>query len=122
MFLFPFYYMVIGSLQREPHTDIAGAFPNPANLTPHNFVDINAQVDLARTLVNSGIFTAGVLLCTLVFGLLAGYALAVLRFRGRRVLFAIDAADPVLPFQLFMIPLYVLIARDVRTGRQSTSG
>ena len=57
VFLFPFYYMVIGSLQREPQTDLAGAFPNPANLTVDNFTDINAQVDLARTLVNSGIFT-----------------------------------------------------------------
>ena len=54
VFLFPFYYMVIGSLQREPQTDLAGAFPNPANLTLDNFADINAQVDLARTLVNSG--------------------------------------------------------------------
>ena len=33
VFLFPFYYMVIGALQREPQTDLAGAFPNPANLT-----------------------------------------------------------------------------------------
>jgi hypothetical protein len=89
VFLFPFYYMVIGSLQREPQTDLAGAFPNPANLTVDNFSDINAQVDLARTLVNSGIFTGGVLLSTLVFGLLAGYALAVLRFRGRTVLFTV---------------------------------
>jgi multiple sugar transport system permease protein len=111
VFLFPFYYMVIGALQREPRTDIAGAFPNPANLTLDNFVDINAQVDLARTLVNSAIFTGGVLLSTLVFGLLAGYALAQLRFRGRTVLFTVMLLILVLPFQLFMIPLYVLVVR-----------
>jgi ABC-type glycerol-3-phosphate transport system permease component len=33
VFLFPFYYMVIGALQREPKPDVSGAFPNPANLT-----------------------------------------------------------------------------------------
>ena len=110
-FLFPFYYMVIGALQREPRTDISGAFPDPANLTLDNFVAINAQVDLARTLVNSGIFTLGVLLSTLVFGLLAGYALAQLRFRGRTVIFTVMLLILVLPFQLFMIPLYVLIVR-----------
>ncbi len=27
VFLFPFYYMVIGSLQKEPDTSIKGAFP-----------------------------------------------------------------------------------------------
>ncbi len=112
VFLFPFYYMVIGALQREPQTDIAGAFPNPANLTLDNFAEINASVDLARTLLNSAIFTVGVLLSTLVFGLLAGYALAQLHFRGRTVLFTVMLLILVLPFQLFMIPLYVLVVRS----------
>jgi multiple sugar transport system permease protein len=111
VFLFPFYYMVVGALQREPRSDIAGAFPNPANLTLDNFVAINNQVDLVRTLVNSGIFTGGVLLTTLVIGLLAGYALAQLQFRGRTVIFTVMLLILVLPFQLFMIPLYVLIVR-----------
>jgi multiple sugar transport system permease protein len=103
--------MVVGALQREPRTDISGAFPDPANLTLDNFVAINAQVDLARTLVNSGIFTFGVLLATLVIGLLAGYALAQLNFRGRTLIFTVMLLILVLPFQLFMIPLYVLIVR-----------
>ncbi len=110
-FLFPFYYMVVGALQREPNTDISGAFPNPANLTLANFGDINARVDLARTLINSGIFTGGVLLATFVIGLLAGYALAQLEFRGRNVVFNAMLLILVLPFQLFMIPLYLLIVR-----------
>ena len=33
VFLFPFYYMVIGALQSEPNSSISGAFPNPAILT-----------------------------------------------------------------------------------------
>ena len=112
VFLFPFYYMVVGSLQREPRSDLAGAFPDPANLTLDNFGAINDQVDLARTLVNSGIFTGGVLLATLVIGLLAGYALAQLQFRGRGLVFTAMLLILVLPFQLFMIPLYVLIVRS----------
>jgi len=111
LFLFPFYYMVVGALQREPNTDISGAFPNPANLTFANFADINAQVNLVRTLINSGIFTGGVLLATFFIGLLAGYALAQLSFRGRSVVFNAMLLILVLPFQLFMIPLYVLIVR-----------
>lgn len=112
VFLFPFYYMIVGSLQREPRSDLAGAFPSPDNLTLDNFGAINAQVDLARTLVNSGIFTGGVLLATLVIGLLAGYALAQLQFRGRALVFTSMLLILVLPFQLFMIPLYVLIVRS----------
>lgn len=111
VFLFPFYYMVVGSLQREPNPGISGAFPNPANLTLGNFGDINADIDLVRTLINSGIFTGGVLLGTFAIGLLAGYALAQLEFRGRGVVFNAMLLILVLPFQLFMIPLYVVIVR-----------
>ena len=112
VFLFPFYYMVIGSLQAEPDSTVAGAFPNPANLTLDNFTAINERISLLTGLVNSGIFTGGVLLGTLVFGLLAGYALAQLQWRGRGVTFALALLVQVVPFQLLMIPLYVLIARD----------
>lgn len=112
VFLFPFYYMVIGSLQTKPDTSPAGAFPNPANITLQNYVQINERISLLSGLVNSGIFTGGVILCTVVFGVLAGYALSVLHWRGRGVTFSIALLVQIVPFQLLMIPLYVLIARD----------
>ena len=111
-FLFPFYYMFIGSLQTEPDPTIAGAFPNPANLTGQNYVEINEGISLGTGLLNSGIFTGGVILGTIVFGTLAGYALAILHWRGRGVTFALALLVQVVPFQLLMIPLYVLIARE----------
>ena len=88
-FLFPFYYMVIGSLQTEPDPTVGGAFPNPANLTVDNYTAINERINLLQGLVNSGIFTGGVLLGTMVFGLLVGYALAQLEWRGRGATFAL---------------------------------
>ncbi|MFJ4988594.1 carbohydrate ABC transporter permease [Streptomyces sp. NPDC088732] len=111
-FLFPFYYMLIGSLQREPDSSPAGAFPRPGNLSLHNYTEINSAISLGRSLVNSGIFTGGVIICTTVFGLLAGYALARLHFRGKGTTFAMVLLVQVVPFQLLMIPLYVLIVRD----------
>ena len=116
VFLFPFYYMVIGALQREPNTDLSGAFPNPANLTLDNLRNINGAINLPRTLLNSGIFTGGVLLCTLVLGLLAGYALARLEFRGRGMVFNAMLLILIVPFQVLMIPLYVMIVRGYLLG------
>ncbi|WP_249999259.1 carbohydrate ABC transporter permease [Actinoplanes sp. M2I2] len=110
IFLFPFYYMLVGSLQSAPDTSVGGAFPT-SGLTLDNYRDINSRVDLLGSLVNSGIFTGGVLLGTVVFGTLAGYALARLQFRGRGVLFALVLLVQVIPFQLLLIPLYVLIVR-----------
>src|ERR671939_208465 len=111
MFVFPFYYMLVGSLQVEPRSDIRGAFPNPANLTLENYRAINGSISLGTTLLNSGVFAGGVVLSTVVFGLLAGYALAVLEWRGRDAVFAIVLLVQIVPFQLLMIPLYVLIVR-----------
>jgi multiple sugar transport system permease protein len=116
VFLFPFYYMLIGSLQEEPDTSVGGAFPNPSNLTTKNYSDINGSIDLFRSLVNSGIFTAAVVFSTLIFGLLAGYSLAVLHYRGRGVAFASVLLVQTIPFQLLMIPLYVLLVRDYGLG------
>lgn len=111
-FLFPFYYMLIGSLQTEQDTSLGGTVPNPANMTLDNYREINGSIDLLGSLVNSGIMTGGVVLGTVVFGVLTGYALAQLNFRGRGFVFNAVLLVQVVPFQLLMIPLYVLIVRD----------
>lgn len=111
-FLFPFWYMIVGSLQTNPDTSISGAFPHPSNLTTENYTAIDGRINLLQGLANSGIFTGGVILGTIVFGVLAGYALAVLKWRGRSAVFALVLLVQVIPFQLLMIPLYVMIARD----------
>jgi multiple sugar transport system permease protein len=110
VFLFPFYYMVIGSLQEAPDPTIKGALPT-GGLTLHNYAEINSRVHLLQSLLNSGIFTGGVLLGTVVFGVLAGYALARLHFRGRGTLFAVMLLVQIIPFQLLIIPIYVMIVR-----------
>jgi len=112
VFLFPFYYMVIGSLQRDPDQSVAGAFPNPANLTLDNYATINERLNLLQGVVNSGIFAAAVIVGTVFFGALAGYALSILQWRGRGAVFALTLLVQVVPFQLLMVPLYVMIARN----------
>jgi multiple sugar transport system permease protein len=111
-FLFPFYYMVIGSLQSEPSTDPSAVLPDPSGITLGNYAAINERVGLLRALSNSGIFTGGVILCTVVFGLMAGYALAQMQFRGRGAVFGTVLLVQLVPFQLLMIPLYVMIVRS----------
>ena len=110
VFLFPFYYMVVGSFQEKPDTTVKGVFPT-GGWTLGNYTDINDRVNLAQSLLNSHIVTSGVLLGTVVFGVLAGYALARLHFRGRGTLFAVMLLVQIIPFQLLIIPIYVMIVR-----------
>ncbi len=110
LFLFPFYYMLVSSLQEKPDVTLGGAFPT-GGFTLDNYRAIDGRVDLLGSLLNSGIFTGGVLLGTVVFGVLAGYALARLHYRGRGVLFATMLLIQIVPFQLLIIPIYVMIVR-----------
>ena len=115
-FLFPFYYMVIGSFQAVADKSVSGVLPHPDNMTWTNYKEINAAIDAPRALLNSSIFTIGVILFTVLFGLLAGYALAVMHFRGRQTVLSSVILVLVVPFQLLQIPLYVLIVRGYGLG------
>ena len=116
VFIFPFYYMFIGSLQEDADTASAVPWPSSGNLTTANYTDINEAINLFSSLRNSAIVTIGVLLGTIFFGLLAGYAMAVLHYRGRGFTFASVLLVQTIPFQLLMIPLYVLLVRDYGMG------
>ena len=112
VFLFPFYYMIVGSFQTRDTTSPAGALPDWHNLTFANYQRIDQAIDLGTSLLNSGVFAGGVILGTVIFGSLAGYALAQLRFRGRGLLFNTMLLMQIVPFQLLTIPLYVLVVRN----------
>jgi len=114
-FAFPFYFMVVGAFQESPTNSPSSLIPT-SGWTIGNFAAIDSRIDLVGSLVNSLIFTAGVLLGTVVFGLLAGYAMARLDFRGRGVIWVLMLLVQMVPFQLLMIPLYVQITRNYGLG------
>jgi multiple sugar transport system permease protein len=114
-FAFPFYFMVVGAFQESPTNSPSALLPT-SGWTVENFVAIDSRIDLVGSLLNSLIFTAGVLLGTVVFGLLAGYAIARLDFRGRGVIWVLMLLVQMVPFQLLMIPLYVQITRSYGLG------
>lgn len=111
-FVFPFYYMLVGSLQTRPDSSPGGAFPRPGEMSLDNYAAINATVPLGKALLNSAIYTSGVVTSSVVVGALTGYALARLQFRGRNALFTVLLLLQMVPFTLSLIPLYILIVRD----------
>ncbi|GAA2220911.1 carbohydrate ABC transporter permease [Promicromonospora sukumoe] len=115
VFAFPFYFMVVGAFQESPTNTPDHLLPT-SGWTLDNFAAIDSRIDLLGSLGNSLIFTAGVLLGTVTFGLLAGYAMARLDFRGRGATWVLMLLVQMVPFQLLMIPLYVQITRGFGLG------
>jgi multiple sugar transport system permease protein len=99
--IIPFYWMVVSSL-RDPSQGRSVAFiPNPVSVENFGAV-FGGQNGFGRSLVNSVIVSGTTTVLTLLFGIVAAYALARLQFRGKgAVLWVIMACS--------MFPLIILI-------------
>ena len=101
--LFPLYWMVVTSLSRQADLYASGLRFWPKHLTFDNFTGPIDQYPVWTWFRNSTVITLGVIVITVVCNLLAGYAFAKLRFRGRDALFLIFLSTMMIPVQAIMI-------------------
>jgi len=105
----PFLWQISTSL-KGPDENIF-AFPPqwiPEQPTLQNYLTVAGVLPLGQYLLNST-FVAGVSTITnVMFGAMAGYALARMRFRGRTTVFALMIATLVIPFEVIMISVFVV--------------
>ena len=116
--LFPLFWLLSTSL-KSPTEDIFGAplqiFPTQPTLA--NFLAVWQNYPFGRYLLNSTIVASLTVGFNLLFCALAAYPLARLHFRGRDLLLALIVATLMIPFQIVMIPLYIL---TVQFGLRNT--
>jgi putative chitobiose transport system permease protein len=109
-FLLPALWIFIGSFR--PNQDLINSMSPvswslviPSALTIDNYVSLIVDEGFGAALLNSAI----VCIASVVFGLavsaLAAYPLAVYRFRGRNVIFAVIVISFMVPFEAIAIPL-----------------
>ncbi|MEA5498620.1 carbohydrate ABC transporter permease [Limnoraphis robusta Tam1] len=89
----------------------------PSQPTFGNFIKVWQTNPMGRYLVNSLIVASLTVGFNLLFCSLAAYPLARLNFRGRDGIFTAIIATIMIPFQIVMIPLYVL---TVQLGLRNT--
>jgi len=83
----------------------------PMHPSTHNFevaLTTNRTASIERAFLNSTIVATAETLVTLVIDAMAGYALARLQFPGRNVIFVVVVASIMVPFQVTLVPLYVM--------------
>jgi putative chitobiose transport system permease protein len=116
--LLPLMWLVSTSL-KGPNEDI---FTSPPALLPAQpslaaYGQLFAANPMLTYLRNSAVVSALAVLANLLFCSLAAYPLARLRFRGRGLVLALVVATILIPFQVVMIPLYLLM---VQLGLRNT--
>lgn len=107
----PFFWTV--STAFKPSADVFASppklIPDPATLD--NFQTVLTQLPFGQYLLNSIIVTGAIVILNVVFGTMAAYAFAKLRFPGRNVIFAVLLLTLMVPFQVNLIPLYTIMVR-----------
>lgn len=79
----------------------------PENPSLANFVFVFERAPFARWLLNSLILAVSSTVAILLTSALAGYVLAKFTFPGRGPLFVVILATAIVPFEVYMIPLYL---------------
>ena len=83
----------------------------PQQPTFSNFVKVWQTEPFGRYFFNSTLIAVITVILNLLFCSLAAYPLARLNFRGREIIFSLIVATILIPFQIVMIPLYILTVR-----------
>ncbi len=108
--LFPFYWMVLTSLKSYSAYN-AEYVPSFITLHPtlENYVNAFTQVPLGRYLLNTLIFTVITTAIMTAVAVLAAFAFARLKFRGKNIVFALFLSLMMLPNELVVITNFVTI-------------
>lgn len=107
IFIYPFYWMVMASLAPENEISILTLLPSSVSI--NSYVQMVDKIPIGRSLINSLIVASSVTAGVLIFGSMIGYALSRLEFKGRNTIFYIIIFTMTLPFQITLIPQYIIM-------------
>lgn len=83
----------------------------PKNITFENFIGVWKQIPFALYIINSFIAAFFIVLLNLILSSLAAYPLARMNFKGKNITFFAVLATIMIPFQVIMVPVYLMVLR-----------
>jgi len=108
LFAFPFYWVVVTSLNST-----STVFQFPPNFLPggdaHNFVRAWHEATWVHFFLNTVLIAGSTVALVLATSLLGGFALGVMRFRGREVCFFLILSILMIPKVVLLIPDYIVL-------------
>ena len=104
----PIYYLIVTTL-KNPQEATEGPLAFPRVLRMVNYAEAWVKMEYPRAFANTFIITASAVLLIVIFGSMAGYALARTKSRlGNRV-FLLFLAGLIVPFQMNVVSLYKMV-------------
>ncbi len=110
--LLPFYWMVLTSIRSPAEIFNVSLWPIPEKFDAiENYGRAIAQVPMLRFMLNGVIVCGDILIVQVLTAVPAAYALAKLRFPGRKLMLALVIAALCVPIQALALPLFVGLAK-----------
>ena len=109
--IFPFVWMILTSLKTVPESMKVPPTIFPEEVVIGNFGDAMKSLPFLKLYLNTGLMIFFRVICAVAFSSMAGYAFAMLEFRGKKLLFGIVLVQMSLPSQIFIIPQYQMVAK-----------
>ena len=109
MFIYPFFWMLVASI--SPSNEIGDLTFFPSTFTLESYAQLLGKIPIGRAFLNSMLVSILVTAGVLIFSSMVGYALSRLVFRGRDLIFYIIIFTMTLPFQITLIPQYILMVK-----------
>lgn len=107
--LIPFVWMLSTSFKPQSETI---SFPPrlfPINPTLENYVDVVDRLNIWRLYWNTALVTVTKTAINIYTSTLIGYIFGKFHFRGRDILFYAILGTWIIPFEVYMIPLYIMM-------------
>ncbi len=102
--ILPFYWMVVSSLRQPTEGRSTEFIPSPMSVENYGGVFAGGN-NFGRSLINSLIVSGTTTILTLVFGIVAAYALARLQFKGKGAVLWVIMACSMFPLIILIPPL-----------------
>lgn len=109
MTVYPLLWMIATSLKAEAEIYQSSLSLIVKSVTWEHYQNVFARIPFLRYFINSLILSSGGVATNLLFGSLAGYTFARLKFRGSKILFNIFLASLMVPSVITMIPLFQVL-------------
>ena len=108
---YPFAWMLGTSFKSLREANTPSLIPWPEQWLWRNYLETFEAAPFAMYFFNTFVVAIATTLAVVFTALLAGYAFARLRFRGRSALFMLALATMMVPFEVTLIPNFILINR-----------
>ncbi len=104
----PFLWMLMSSVKPEGEVMAVPATWWPSTFTLDNYASLFTGLDFPTYFLNSMLVALAVTAGNVLFGTMLGYALAKLRFPGKRLVFSLVLFTLMIPGVVTFVPLFVL--------------